>query len=369
MRRSLKDAAVAAVARNPGASSAAVLTVAAMVLAARYPPPRGLPNSLPLDAVLVVSLGAIGFATWMLPSRRPLPLLDRRWPMVVAICLVVAAGAAVTYAVAVSRNSVYFAADGRRYAIGALRPDDLATGERTACLQLPASGIVESEEQQLIDCAQGDASRFWTAASVVLNWVLFHLLHLLWLGALLVPAVLASTRAVRATVRPAVQVFDTQPASTAPRKDVDLGTHVFDVALSYAGEDGDYVAAVASALVAQLGPNRVFFDRYFAGQTARPALDLLLDSLYRQRSRLVVLFIGEHYQRKNWPSLELRSVREKILRRQFDTIMLVRMDDGVVDGIAEGDGYVDARAHGPDIVAGYIAERARVLLARAGEPE
>ena len=142
---------------------------------------------------------------------------------------------------------------------------------------------------------------------------------------------------------------------------INLADHQFDVALSFPGEARAYVEEVAKNLERLLGPDRYFYDRNYTGQLARPSLDTFLQAIYRDRSRMVVVFAGGDYQLKDWCGIEFRAVREIINAREHDRIMFVRMDDGEVEGIFGHDGYVDARQHSPSDVAGFIEERVAVL--------
>ena len=148
-------------------------------------------------------------------------------------------------------------------------------------------------------------------------------------------------------------------ARAGPR--INLAEHRFDVALSFPGEARTYVEQVAKHLERLLGPDRYFYDRNYTAQLARPSLDTFLQAIYRERSRMVVVFAGGDYQRKDWCGIEFRAVREIINLREHDRIMFVRMDNGEVDGIFGHDGYVDARTHEPVDVAEFIAERVDLL--------
>lgn len=148
----------------------------------------------------------------------------------------------------------------------------------------------------------------------------------------------------------------------ARAKRVDIASHAFDVALSFPGEERGLVEAVAQRLEHAIGPDRYFYDSNYVAQLARPNLDVLLQEIYRHRSKLVVVFIGQAYQAKDWCGIEWRAIREIIAeRRELGRLMFVRVDDGEVDGVFKTDGYVDARQHGPDAIAGMIAERAALL--------
>lgn len=145
------------------------------------------------------------------------------------------------------------------------------------------------------------------------------------------------------------------------RKGVNLNTHVFDAALSFPGEARDYVEKVAAALEHLIGPDQYFYDYNYVAQLARPGLDTFLQAIYRDRSKLIVVFVGEDYERKEWCGIEFRAIREVLNARAADRIMYIRMDDGVVEGVLRLDGYVDARRFTPEQVAEFIQQRAALL--------
>lgn len=138
---------------------------------------------------------------------------------------------------------------------------------------------------------------------------------------------------------------------------VDITEHHFDVGLSFPGEARELVEQVARELESRLGPNAYFYDNNYVSQLARPSLDMLLQDIYRNRSSLIVVFIGTDYQRKDWCGIEFRAIRDIIMSRDDQRIMYVRIDDGAVDGVFNTDGYVDARRFSPAEIARFITER------------
>jgi len=145
-----------------------------------------------------------------------------------------------------------------------------------------------------------------------------------------------------------------------PLSPVDIATSVFDVALTFSGENRVYVQAVAERLALLLGRNRVFFDDFYKPQLARPNLDTFLQDIYLKRSRLIVVFLCESYALKDWCGIEFRIVREIIKQREDDKVMFVRHDNGHVDGVFSTDGYIDATQYTPKQVADMIRERVRL---------
>jgi hypothetical protein len=130
----------------------------------------------------------------------------------------------------------------------------------------------------------------------------------------------------------------------------------FKVAMSFPGEHRAYVAGVVNALRPHLGTDSVFYDFDYQAQLARPNLDLLLQSIYRDHSELVVVFLCEEYAQKEWCGLEWRAIRD-IIKAKEDKVMFVRFDDEAVDGVFSIDGYIDARRFSEKEVAKFIMQR------------
>ncbi|WP_442498734.1 toll/interleukin-1 receptor domain-containing protein [Methylobacter sp. sgz302048] len=144
-------------------------------------------------------------------------------------------------------------------------------------------------------------------------------------------------------------------------KAVDITKHTFDVALSFPGETRDYVEPVAAELERIIGPNSYFYDNNYVSQLARPSLDSLLQDIYRNRSKLVVVFLCSDYQEKEWCGIEFRAIKEIMMEREHGKVMFVKMDDGQVDGVFKTDGYIDGRKFSPADVARFIQERVDLL--------
>jgi hypothetical protein len=131
----------------------------------------------------------------------------------------------------------------------------------------------------------------------------------------------------------------------------------FQVAMSFPGEHRSYVASTVNKLREHLGPDAVFYDFDYQAQLARPNLDVLLQDIYRNRSSLVVVFLCEKYAEKQWCGLEWRAIRDMIKSKLDDQIMFVRFDDADVEGVLSIDGYIDARQHNADVLAGFVLTR------------
>jgi hypothetical protein len=144
-------------------------------------------------------------------------------------------------------------------------------------------------------------------------------------------------------------------------KTVDISTHHFQVALSFPGEVRPLVSDVAGHLERLIGSNAYFYDKNYVSQLARPSLDTFLQDIYRNRAKLIVVFLSDEYQRKKWCGIELRAIRDIIAERENSRIMFVRTDDGTVEGVFATDGYVDARHYDAAAIASFIQERVQLL--------
>ena len=144
-------------------------------------------------------------------------------------------------------------------------------------------------------------------------------------------------------------------------KAVNITTHQFEVALSFPGEIRTDIELIVAELERKIGPDSYFYDNNYKAQLARPSLDVLLQDIYRKRSKLIVVFLCEEYQEKEWCAIEFRAIREIIMERKNEKIMFIKMDNGNVDGVFKTDGYIDGRAHTPKEVAEFIKERIDLL--------
>jgi TIR domain len=131
----------------------------------------------------------------------------------------------------------------------------------------------------------------------------------------------------------------------------------FQVALSYPGEVRHRVSSIASILEGTLSREAIFYDKWYAGELARPNLDLYLQDIYKQHSELLVVVLCAEYEAKDWCGLEWRVVREVIKHREADRIMLLRLDDAPISGLLSIDGYLDIAALSDEHVANLILSR------------
>lgn len=105
----------------------------------------------------------------------------------------------------------------------------------------------------------------------------------------------------------------------------------------------------------------MFYDFDYQSQLARPNTDILLQNIYRNNAKLIVVFLSKEYVQKEWCGLEWRAIRDIIKSKEDEQVMFVKFDDAQIDGIFDIDGYIDANIFSPKNVANFIMERIKLL--------
>jgi hypothetical protein len=132
----------------------------------------------------------------------------------------------------------------------------------------------------------------------------------------------------------------------------------YDVCLSFAGEDREYVEQVASQLVDN-GVS-VFYDKYEQESLWGKDLYQHLDSVYQHKARYCVIFISENYANKLWTKHELRSAQARAFRESREYILPARFDQTEIPGIPDTVGYIGIANLSP-------ADFAEIICAKIGK--
>lgn len=132
----------------------------------------------------------------------------------------------------------------------------------------------------------------------------------------------------------------------------------YDVGLSFAGEQRDYVRGFANELTSR--GVRVFFDDYEKaglgqGSVLSPRRDL------RNLCRYCILFASADYAAKVWPNHERRSAQACALEESREYILPVRLDDTPIPGLHKTVHYVDLRTTS-------LSELVQLTIDKLGNP-
>lgn len=144
--------------------------------------------------------------------------------------------------------------------------------------------------------------------------------------------------------------------STAAAKATEL-TDTYDVCLSFAGEQRDYVELIATEL--KRAGLDVFYDE---DEDIAPKLwgrDLgeYLDYVYRKGSRFCLMFISADYAKKAWTTHERRSALARVIEEGGDYVLPARFDDTDLPGLRPTTGYVDLRQIAPQTLVEFVLKK------------
>jgi hypothetical protein len=116
---------------------------------------------------------------------------------------------------------------------------------------------------------------------------------------------------------------------------------IYDVALSFAGEQREYVEQVATGL-RDAGVS-VFYDTFERADLWGRNLVDHLAGIYQKRSRYVVMFISREYVEKAWTTHERQHAQARALVAKEEYILPARFDDTEVPGMTNTVGHIDLR--------------------------
>ena len=85
----------------------------------------------------------------------------------------------------------------------------------------------------------------------------------------------------------------------------------YDVALSFAGEQREYVERVAKFLKSK--DIRVFYDRDVQSVLWGKNLSVALEEIYLDKAQYCIIFISSDYAKKEWTCLEVSAAMERLL--------------------------------------------------------
>jgi hypothetical protein len=129
----------------------------------------------------------------------------------------------------------------------------------------------------------------------------------------------------------------------------------YDVALSFAGEQREYVERVASNL--RSGGVRVFYDSYEKADLWGKDLYEHLDYVYQRAARFCVVFASVDYAMKMWTSHERRSAQARAIEEKVEYILPARFDDTEIPGIRKTVGHIDLTQVSADELSQLIVEK------------
>ncbi|MDI3524643.1 TIR domain-containing protein [Kosmotoga sp.] len=131
----------------------------------------------------------------------------------------------------------------------------------------------------------------------------------------------------------------------------------YDVALSFAGEQRDYVREVAKILAEEY-ELKVFFDEFEEEKLWGKNLYDKLHEIYSKKARYIIIFVSKEYKEKIWTNHERKAAQERALElKDKEYILPVRFDESEIPGLPSTVCYLDARKFSPQEVALTFAKK------------
>jgi hypothetical protein len=136
---------------------------------------------------------------------------------------------------------------------------------------------------------------------------------------------------------------------------------IYDVAISFAGEDRQVAQDLATRLLAR--NYRVFYDEFYQADLWGADLAERLDAVYGEQSRYCLIIVSKSYASKIWTRHEFRSAMAAALFQEDGDayILPLRLDDTKLQGLRPTIGYIDLRNFGVEDVA-------KLLIQKLGPP-
>lgn len=119
----------------------------------------------------------------------------------------------------------------------------------------------------------------------------------------------------------------------------------YDIGLSFAGEQREYVEQVADELNSH--GVRVFFDDYERHVLWGKDLYAHLSEVYQHLCRFCIIFVSKEYADKVWPSRERQSAQARAIEDKQEYILPARFDHTPIPGLLDTVGYIDLNQTSP----------------------
>ena len=129
----------------------------------------------------------------------------------------------------------------------------------------------------------------------------------------------------------------------------------YDVTLSFAGEDREYVEKVAQILIDE--KIKVFYDKFEEVDLWGKDLGVHFDYVYRKGAKYCVPFISKSYKDKIWTNHEIKTAISRSIETNVEYILPARFDDTEIDGIRPTLAFIDLRKVTPEKFAHLIMKK------------
>lgn len=126
---------------------------------------------------------------------------------------------------------------------------------------------------------------------------------------------------------------------------LEIKNYDYDIALSFAGENREYVKEVANILKSY--GVRVFYDEFEEHTLWGKNLISYLQDIYKEKAKYTIMFISEYYAKKIWTNHERNSMQERAFRESEEYILPARFDSTEIPGLYSTISYIDLNTKTP----------------------
>lgn len=103
----------------------------------------------------------------------------------------------------------------------------------------------------------------------------------------------------------------------------DVQDEKIQLAMSFSGDDRDYVKKVIEH-IRKIAPHlSIFYDMNFSERLVGANLYDYLRDMYLNRSKYVMIFFSESYHKRLWPNVEASAIKDRMVTNLMDTSFLI----------------------------------------------
>lgn len=129
----------------------------------------------------------------------------------------------------------------------------------------------------------------------------------------------------------------------------------YDIALSFAGEEREYVDQVANILKER--GVRVFYDLFEEAELWGKDLYVHLSEVYQKQAQFTVMFISKAYAKKLWTNHERNAAQARAFQEAQEYILPARFDDTEIPGVPPTVGYISLEGRTPENLVSLITKK------------
>lgn len=129
----------------------------------------------------------------------------------------------------------------------------------------------------------------------------------------------------------------------------------YDIAVSFAGEDRDFVEKIVVAL--RLKGVNVFYDELEKHILWGKNLYEYLAKVYKQQAKYCIVFVSKHYVKKNWTKHELKNAQSRAFKQNEEYILPIKIDNTNLPGLPDTIGYLDSKTISKEEIINIILKK------------